>query len=77
MSREIDLEEKYKLLQEQYNVLESIHNLNVKQYEHLQERCDDILILAKRYAENAEYRIKKLEEENKRLKEQSDCYGID
>lgn len=69
MSREINLEEKYKFLQEQYNVLESIHNLNVKQYEHLQERCDDILILAKRYADNAEYRIKKLEEENRKLKE--------
>lgn len=62
MSKEISLEEKFKHLQEQYKLLEDIHNDTVKQYNKLVERYDNIILLTRRYSDHMEFCIKGLKE---------------
>lgn len=69
MNREINLEEKFKHLTEQYKLLEDIHNDTVKQYNHLVQRYDNIITITRRYSDRMEYCINVLEEDNRKLKE--------
>lgn len=73
----INFEEKCKLLEDQVKILEDAQNRTVKQYELMVDRYDNIVYLTRKYYEHMEYCLQMLEEENKRLKEQSNCYGID
>lgn len=63
MKNENTLEEKFKHLQEQYKLLEDIHNDTVKQYNKLVERYDNIILLTRRYSDHMEFCLKELIDE--------------
>ncbi len=69
MSRDINLEEKCKCLEDQIKTLEDLQNRTVQQYDLMVERYDNIIYLTRKYFDHMEYCINVLEEENKRLKE--------
>lgn len=69
MSRDINLEEKCKCLEDQIKTLEDLQNRTVQQYDLMVERYDNIIYLTRKYCDHMEYCINVLEEENKRLKE--------
>lgn len=69
MSREINLEEKCKFLEDQVKMLENAQNITVKQYELMVERYDNIIYLTRKYCDHMEYCINVLEEDNRKLKE--------
>ncbi len=55
--------------EEMYKSLLQIHEATVKQYDVLQQKYDDVMVMTKRYSDHMEYCLKTLEEENKELKE--------
>lgn len=69
MSREINLEEKCKCLEDQIKTLADLQNRTVQQYDLMVERYDNIIYLARKYCDHMEYCLSVLEDENKRLKE--------
>lgn len=55
--------------EDMYKKLLETHEVTVKQYNRLQEKYDDVMILFKRDSDRTESYIKLLEEENTQLRE--------
>ena len=58
--------------EEMYNKLLVSHEAQIKQYERLQQKYDDVMVLTKRYSDHMKYCLSVLEEENKELKRKLD-----
>lgn len=55
--------------EDMYNKLLVAHEAHIKQYNRLQEKYDDVMILTKRYSDHMEFCLQELLEENQKLKE--------
>lgn len=55
--------------EEMYKKLLATFELNIKQYNRLQEKYDDVMIMMKRYSDRTESYIKLIEQENTKLRE--------
>lgn len=58
--------------EEMYNKLLVSHEAQIKQYERLQQKYDDVMVLTKRYSDHMEFCLQELIEENKELKSKLD-----
>lgn len=55
--------------EDMYNKLLVAHEASVKQYDRLQQKYDDVMVLTKRYSDHMEFCLQELLEENQKLKE--------
>ena len=67
-----DYKEKYLAIKTQLELLTEINEAQIKQYNRLQQKYDDVMTLTKRYSDHMEFCLQELIEENQELKSKLD-----